>query len=104
MSCDKDSVKPPRTPIFEPMKPIPFSPPRIDDKTIDAVVEVLKDDSQESLTNRVLMREHILYPWVVQRVMSKDITLEERTVRYSSLASQEAREHGFSLHLTGETP
>ena len=69
-----------------------------------AVVEVLKDDSQESLTNRVLMREHILYPWVVQRVMSKDITLEERTVRYSSLASQEAREHGFSLHLTGETP
>jgi phosphoribosylglycinamide formyltransferase-1 len=69
-----------------------------------AVVEVLKDDSPESLTSRVLTREHILYPWVVQRVMSKDITLEGRTVRYSPLASQEAREHGFSLHLTGEKP
>jgi len=69
-----------------------------------AVVSVLPQDSPETLSARVLTSEHSLYPWIVQRVMSKDITLEGRTVRYSPLASQEAREHGFSLHLTGETP
>jgi dTDP-4-amino-4,6-dideoxygalactose transaminase len=42
MSYDKDSSIPTPTLTFELMKPIPFSPPRIDDKTIDAVVEVLR--------------------------------------------------------------
>ena len=69
-----------------------------------AVVDVNPEDSPETLSARVLTREHTLYPWIVQRVMSKDITLEGRIVRYSPLASREAREHGFSIHLTGETP
>jgi phosphoribosylglycinamide formyltransferase-1 len=69
-----------------------------------AVVEVRGDDSPDTLSARVLTREHRLYPWVVQRVMSNDITLEGRTVRYSPLASQEAREQGFSIRLTGEAP
>jgi dTDP-4-amino-4,6-dideoxygalactose transaminase len=42
MSWNKDNGIHAVTCIFEVMKPIPFSPPRIDEKSIEAVVEVLR--------------------------------------------------------------
>jgi dTDP-4-amino-4,6-dideoxygalactose transaminase len=42
MSWNKDNGIHALTCIFEVMKPIPFSPPRIDEKSIEAVVEVLR--------------------------------------------------------------
>jgi phosphoribosylglycinamide formyltransferase-1 len=62
-----------------------------------AVVEVLPTDTPSSLSARVLTHEHLMYPWVLSRIVSGDISLEGRTVRYSARANKEAAEKGLSL-------
>lgn len=62
-----------------------------------ASVEVAQEDSPESLSARVLAREHALYPWVISRMVSGDIVLEGKTVRYSQRAAREAAENDFTL-------
>ncbi len=48
------------------------------DKTLDggpiidqAVVEVLDDDTEESLSSRILEKEHVLYPHAIQTILQK---------------------------------
>ena len=62
-----------------------------------ASVEVLPTDTPDSLSARVLTREHLMYPWVISRVVSGDITLEGKTVRYSPRVAREAAEKGLTL-------
>ena len=48
------------------------------DKTLDggpiidqAVVDVLDDDTEESLSSRILEKEHVLYPHAIQTILQK---------------------------------
>lgn len=63
-----------------------------------ASLHVLPNDTPDTLSARVLAREHFIYPWVVSRIVSGDIALEGRTVRHSPRAVREAAENDISLY------
>ena len=60
---------------------------------------VLPLDSPETLANRVLSYEHIVYPWVLNLLSSGDITIKDGKISYSGRAVKEAQENGFTLFL-----
>lgn len=62
-----------------------------------SAVPVMPGDSLETLSERVLAQEHILYPLIVRGVVQGDINLEGRTVRYSSAFIAIAEQQGLRL-------
>jgi phosphoribosylglycinamide formyltransferase-1 len=62
-----------------------------------AKCQVLKDDSKESLSQRVLQLEHQLYPWVVNCIGSADININNQRVLFSEQAKNRAADAGFYL-------
>ncbi len=65
-----------------------------------ASLRVNKNETPESLAEKILALEHCLYPWTINRLASQDIWLEEGTVRYSSLAMSEAEQRSFKISPT----
>jgi phosphoribosylglycinamide formyltransferase-1 len=65
-----------------------------------ATVKVLPGDTPDELAARVLEREHVVYPWVLNRIGSGDISLGP-TVRYSDRARTEAEDLGLTLPSHG---
>jgi phosphoribosylglycinamide formyltransferase-1 len=61
-----------------------------------AVVKIRPEDSPRSLSDRVLEKEHQLYPWVVSLICHGDITLGE-TVSFSEFARTDALSRGYLL-------
>lgn len=62
-----------------------------------ASVPVESNDTPESLQKRVLLREHQLYPWVLEKLAIEDIVLTGRTVSIRNAAVREAEELNFEL-------
>ncbi|RMD84294.1 MAG: phosphoribosylglycinamide formyltransferase [Candidatus Dadabacteria bacterium] len=62
-----------------------------------AKVPVFPEDTVEALSQRVLEREHAIYPWVINSVSRGEIRLEGSTVYYSSLVKAEAKEKNFII-------
>ncbi|WKZ57056.1 MAG: phosphoribosylglycinamide formyltransferase [Bdellovibrionota bacterium] len=57
-------------------------------------------DTVPELSDRVLEREHVLYPWVLNNIASGDITIGTGIVRYSESAQREAAAKGFRLNMS----
>ena len=62
-----------------------------------AAVPVLNSDTPDSLGARVLAREHLLYPWVLNMIGRGDITLASDQVNISPVARLEGVEMGFTF-------
>jgi formyltetrahydrofolate-dependent phosphoribosylglycinamide formyltransferase len=68
-----------------------------------AAVTIDPNDSEESLTNKVLIREHQIYPWVLNLIGSGDIKFEIKTstkniyTSYSDLVYKEAAKLDFKI-------
>ena len=62
-----------------------------------AQVPCYSTDTVDSLSSRVLEKEHLIYPWVVSKIASKGIRLEGRTVVYEEGIRQEGQKLGFYL-------
>lgn len=67
-----------------------------------AVVEISSDDTEQSLTDKVLKREHQIYPWVVKRIASGDLKIiktvsKKIQAEFSDLAYKEAYKLNFIL-------
>ncbi|MDZ4786203.1 MAG: phosphoribosylglycinamide formyltransferase [bacterium] len=60
-------------------------------------VEVLPNDIEASLSQRVLDKEHIIYPWVTNKLALGEITLCGRCAKYSKQVIEEAQAFGFLL-------
>lgn len=60
-------------------------------------VPVKKDDSPDTLAARVLVQEHILYPWIVGAISRGEIHLSGRRVVYSDTARAEASQLGATI-------
>ncbi len=60
-------------------------------------VSVEPSDSVESLSNRVLAKEHLLYPWVANRFASGEIFISNNQVKFSDTAVQDANSLGITL-------
>jgi len=63
-----------------------------------ATVPIEPGDTAELLFTRVQLQEHRLYPWVVAGIAAGNIILEGTTVRYTSVARQEAHRHNFKIN------
>ncbi len=48
---------------------------------IQAVVPVLDDDTEETLSARILVQEHLIYPRAVQLIAENRVRIEDRKVR-----------------------
>lgn len=48
-----------------------------------AVVQILPDDTADTLSSRVLQAEHQLYPWVLNGLCCGDITISDQTIQLS---------------------
>lgn len=55
--------------------------------------EVKNEDSPDTLAARLLSFEHKLYPWVLNKLCSKDIILNKRIVSFSEAAILSAKEN-----------
>ena len=62
-----------------------------------AKVPVLSGDTPDTLAARVVVQEHVLYPWIVRNVVRGEIRLEQRTVLYSDTIRAEAAQLGFTI-------
>jgi len=62
-----------------------------------ARVAVEPNDTPESLAAKVLLKEHALYPWVVQAIAAGGISLASGVPEISPTARAEALKLGFSL-------
>ncbi|MCB9029742.1 MAG: phosphoribosylglycinamide formyltransferase [Deltaproteobacteria bacterium] len=62
-------------------------------------VEVLNDETVASLQQKVLTKEHLIYPWAMNLVASGDIQINERNVTYSKKALESAKEMNFKIKL-----
>lgn len=62
-----------------------------------ASVNVLAEDDVNSLSERVLKKEHLLYPWVVKKLSLREISLKDRTVTFSKKARLEGQDLGFII-------
>jgi len=62
-----------------------------------AKVSVEPDDTEETLANRVLNKEHVIYPWVVNLVAQGEIRLENRSVVFSKVALDEVKRLNFHI-------
>ena len=60
-------------------------------------VDVLEEDSPDSLAERVLKFEHQLYPWVVNSIAREGIWLNTDQAVFNEWAVKEACEMGFIL-------
>lgn len=60
-------------------------------------IEVDRNDSPHSLADRVLAKEHLLYPWIVRALAHGDIQLRDRSVIYSDRAQDEAKKLGATI-------
>ena len=58
---------------------------------------VIPTDTPETLAARLLTFEHQLYPWVMNQLAAKNITLSKRHVSFSEDARNSARENNFIL-------
>jgi phosphoribosylglycinamide formyltransferase-1 len=57
---------------------------------IQAVVPILDDDSEESLSARILVQEHRIYPRAIQLIAEGRVRIEGRRVRIADAARVEA--------------
>jgi phosphoribosylglycinamide formyltransferase-1 len=67
-----------------------------------AQVIISPEETEQSLTDKVLKREHQLYPWILKRIASQDIkilkTVSKKTqAEFSDLAYKEAGDLNFIL-------
>lgn len=62
-----------------------------------ATCPVLPEDGEESLAARVLTHEHMLYPWVINNLATKDIVFNSRKINFSDKALGEAQSKKFIL-------
>lgn len=62
-----------------------------------AEVTVEPRDTEESLAQKVLKREHELYPWVINALTCGEISVSDRKIHYSTIAVRSAEERGFLL-------
>ena len=63
-----------------------------------AKVKVENGDTPETLGARVLEREHVLYPWVINCIAKQAIKLgPEGLLRFSEVAKEQAHEFNFVL-------
>jgi len=62
-----------------------------------AACSIRQGDEENSLAQRVLKLEHMLFPWVMNRLASKDIKYNHSNVEFSEQAITEARKFNFSL-------
>jgi phosphoribosylglycinamide formyltransferase 1 len=56
---------------------------------MQSVVPVLDDDSEETLSARILQQEHQIYPRAIQLIAEGRVTIEGRRVRVDSAAAEE---------------
>lgn len=63
-----------------------------------AEVQVKEDDTAETLAERVLKREHSLYPWVINNLAQKNFKIQASTVTYSEQMQQDAKQANFLLN------
>jgi phosphoribosylglycinamide formyltransferase 1 len=62
-----------------------------------ATCKVHLEDSVDDLAQQVLVREHALYPWVLNMIATGHIVLQKAGTEYSETACAEAREMNFLL-------
>lgn len=62
-----------------------------------AAVSCRGDDDEHTLAARVLVREHQIYPWVVNGIARGEISLAGRIVTLSSSLRSDAAQRGFRL-------
>jgi phosphoribosylglycinamide formyltransferase-1 len=62
-----------------------------------AAVPVSPDDTAETLGKRVLTREHVLYPWVVNEIARGEIGLDYSPVTFTPNAQRAATVLDFNL-------
>ena len=62
---------------------------------VQARVEILANDTEDSLAARVLEKEHRIYPWVVGKIALREISLNNGAVKIAEGAIVEARESDF---------
>lgn len=65
-----------------------------------AIVDILPDDTPETLAARVLKKEHLLFPWVVNHIAAGNITVRSSSVLISQEAITSAAEYDFFLRGT----
>ena len=54
-------------------------------------------DSPETLAERVLEKEHALYPWVIKKIAQQEILLSPNKIQATAIAVGEAEAMGFIL-------
>jgi phosphoribosylglycinamide formyltransferase-1 len=64
-----------------------------------ASVSVFPSDNEQSLAARVLEREHLIYPWVMNNIAKGGIALATDKIIYSDLVKAEAKKLGFLLAI-----
>lgn len=67
-----------------------------------AAVEIEPNETEDSLTNKVLRREHQIYPWILKRLASQDIKIlktvsKKIQAEFSDLAYKEAQKFNFII-------
>ena len=60
-----------------------------------ASCQVMPNDSEDTLAQRVLELEHQLFPWVVDQIATGSITISDKGISYSNAAKQSAARLGF---------
>lgn len=71
----------------------------IDTGTIiaQAKVSILAGDTVEALAAKVLEQEHKIYPWVLSKIASGEITIQNGALSMSEAARSEAASSGFFI-------
>ena len=62
-----------------------------------AKVDIIENDTEDSLSSRVLDFEHKIYPWALNMLASKQISLVNGKLTYQNEAITEAKNLGFKI-------
>ena len=73
--------------------------PELDEGPViaQAQIPVLENDTEEDLAARVLIQEHKIYPWVVDMLSNREITISENSIDFSDIAKESADKMEFLL-------
>ena len=66
-------------------------------KIAQASLQVLANDDENTLSQRVLKLEHKIYPWALNQIAKGEISLVDSQVKYSSHAQSSAKENDFLI-------
>lgn len=66
-------------------------------KIAQASLEILANETEDSLSQRVLKLEHKIYPWALNQIAKGEISLVNNQVKYSSLAEKSAQANNFLI-------